>query len=165
MKTVVLILVSAVLGGVTGYLCLALDDRLFDLGRYYTLFWKAHVVLGVFLGTLCSPVAILFLRRKRLQAVVIRMLLYTVPLALVFYFLCGLCRLFGHLSWLSNYYADRVDLLAFPLGYVVVCVLTAFLVPNEPPPAGYCGKCGYDLTGNISGVCPECGTPVDKTTP
>jgi len=25
---------------------------------------------------------------------------------------------------------------------------------------GYCCRCGYDLTGNISGVCPECGKPV-----
>ena len=24
-----------------------------------------------------------------------------------------------------------------------------------------CVACGYDLTGNVSGVCPECGTPVD----
>lgn len=23
-----------------------------------------------------------------------------------------------------------------------------------------CLECGYDLTGNVSGVCPECGTPV-----
>jgi len=23
--------------------------------------------------------------------------------------------------------------------------------------AGYCSACGYDLTGNVSGVCPECG--------
>lgn len=23
-----------------------------------------------------------------------------------------------------------------------------------------CLRCGYDLTGNVSGVCPECGTPV-----
>ncbi|GJM23618.1 MAG: hypothetical protein DHS20C16_00330 [Phycisphaerae bacterium] len=22
-----------------------------------------------------------------------------------------------------------------------------------------CSNCGYDLTGNVSGVCPECGTP------
>lgn len=21
----------------------------------------------------------------------------------------------------------------------------------------YCGRCDYDLTGNVSGVCPECG--------
>jgi hypothetical protein len=24
---------------------------------------------------------------------------------------------------------------------------------------GGCVKCGYDLTGNVSGICPECGTP------
>ncbi len=23
-----------------------------------------------------------------------------------------------------------------------------------------CAQCSYDLTGNVSGVCPECGTPV-----
>ena len=23
---------------------------------------------------------------------------------------------------------------------------------------GLCVQCGYDLTGNVSGVCPECGT-------
>src|SRR5688572_13300102 len=27
---------------------------------------------------------------------------------------------------------------------------------------GLCLKCGYDLTGNLSGVCPECGTPSTK---
>jgi uncharacterized paraquat-inducible protein A len=26
--------------------------------------------------------------------------------------------------------------------------------------AGRCLKCGYDLTKNQSGICPECGTPV-----
>jgi hypothetical protein len=25
--------------------------------------------------------------------------------------------------------------------------------------AGQCAACGYDLTGNVTGVCPECGTP------
>jgi hypothetical protein len=26
---------------------------------------------------------------------------------------------------------------------------------------GLCVKCAYDLTGNVSGVCPECGKPID----
>jgi hypothetical protein len=26
---------------------------------------------------------------------------------------------------------------------------------------GHCRKCRYDLTGNLSGICPECGTPVE----
>ena len=28
---------------------------------------------------------------------------------------------------------------------------------------GLCVKCGYDLTGNVSGVCPECAYPVAET--
>jgi len=33
-------------------------------------------------------------------------------------------------------------------------------------PPGHCPNCGYDLTGNVSGVCPECGMPVaDARTP
>ena len=28
--------------------------------------------------------------------------------------------------------------------------------PFYPP--GHCQNCEYDLTGNVSGVCPECGT-------
>jgi len=27
---------------------------------------------------------------------------------------------------------------------------------------GHCVKCGYDLAGNLSGRCPECGTPTDS---
>ncbi len=25
-----------------------------------------------------------------------------------------------------------------------------------------CAKCSYNLTGNVSGVCPECGTPIER---
>ena len=27
---------------------------------------------------------------------------------------------------------------------------------------GHCQKCGYNLTGNVSGVCPECGEAVGR---
>jgi hypothetical protein len=27
---------------------------------------------------------------------------------------------------------------------------------------GHCECCGYNLTGNVSGICPECGTPVKR---
>jgi len=27
-------------------------------------------------------------------------------------------------------------------------------------PSGHCQKCGYNLTGNTSGVCPECGEKI-----
>ncbi len=31
---------------------------------------------------------------------------------------------------------------------------------QRPVPSGHCRECGYDLTGNVSGVCPECGVEV-----
>lgn len=36
---------------------------------------------------------------------------------------------------------------------------------RHPPRPGTCKRCGYDLTGNVSGRCPECGTPVGATVP
>lgn len=45
--------------------------------------------------------------------------------------------------------------------FLSVCglsVLAAFICPPfRVPRAGLCEGCGYDLTGNTSGVCPECG--------
>lgn len=44
------------------------------------------------------------------------------------------------------------------LPFVLVLLPTAFLWHRDPRPLpGHCRKCGYDLTGNESGVCPECG--------
>jgi len=31
---------------------------------------------------------------------------------------------------------------------------------SKPQAVLACQRCGYDLTGNVSGVCPECGTGV-----
>ena len=45
----------------------------------------------------------------------------------------------------------------------IVMLPTAFLwYRDRRPPPGHCQHCGYDLTGNISGVCPECGTPTAR---
>jgi hypothetical protein len=41
---------------------------------------------------------------------------------------------------------------------VVVAIPTAFLWWRDRRiPRGRCQHCGYDLTGNVSGRCPECG--------
>ena len=48
--------------------------------------------------------------------------------------------------------------------WVVLLILgipTAFLwYRDRRPPKGHCQGCGYNLTGNVSGVCPECGEGV-----
>ncbi len=33
-------------------------------------------------------------------------------------------------------------------------------VERRRTPPGHCESCKYDLTGNTSGICPECGTPI-----
>jgi hypothetical protein len=41
---------------------------------------------------------------------------------------------------------------------VILAIPTALLWWwDRRPPKGHCDQCGYDLTGNVSGVCPECG--------
>jgi len=55
---------------------------------------------------------------------------------------------------------------------ILLCLLLAFYLlplkwltdvlrraPRTRP--GFCARCGYNLTGNTSGVCPECGMKVD----
>lgn len=46
--------------------------------------------------------------------------------------------------------------------YPLFAVLLLLNRERQNPPFA-CRKCAYDLTGNVSGVCPECGMPVDPT--
>ena len=48
--------------------------------------------------------------------------------------------------------------------FLLVTALATFILwgmerirANQRRRRGHCRKCGYDLTGNVSGVCPECG--------
>ena len=49
------------------------------------------------------------------------------------------------------------------------CILLPIAIPtyilwrrDRRKPEGCCQECGYDLTGNESGTCPECGTEVKQ---
>ena len=55
------------------------------------------------------------------------------------------------------YYAIWPGLVA-----LIVPSLILWLVVPRPPPPGFCQSCGYNLTGNVSGRCPECGTKVKR---
>ena len=49
--------------------------------------------------------------------------------------------------------------LIYPLLSVAVPTLLVWRFGRKPVKPGHC-PCGYDLTGNTSGVCPECGVEV-----
>ena len=43
---------------------------------------------------------------------------------------------------------------------IVACLTTFLWYRDRRPPRGHCQACGYSLTGNVSGVCPECGAAI-----
>jgi predicted RNA-binding Zn-ribbon protein involved in translation (DUF1610 family) len=47
------------------------------------------------------------------------------------------------------------------LGGLTAIVVRLLLRPLSKPKPGICASCGYNLTGNVSGVCPECGARVE----
>lgn len=63
------------------------------------------------------------------------------------------------LWWLQERMLIAVGLAA--LGVVVLMLLSFPRIHVPPAPAAHttmCRLCGYNLRGNLSGVCPECGT-------
>ncbi|HEX4792918.1 MAG TPA: hypothetical protein VH370_03945 [Humisphaera sp.] len=63
----------------------------------------------------------------------------------------------------SHRWAVRLPLWA-PAGMALLVTVVFRRRASRRWNAGCCANCGYDLTGNISGVCPECGT-VPASTP
>ena len=54
-----------------------------------------------------------------------------------------------------------------PIG-VLLLVGSTFIIAffyGSREPASSCSACAYNLTGNVSGRCPECGTPIERTIP
>ena len=49
--------------------------------------------------------------------------------------------------------------LVYPFLGIAVPTLLVWWFGPKPPKPGHC-RCGYDLTGNTSGTCPECGIEV-----
>lgn len=65
--------------------------------------------------------------------------------------------LLGLQIWTSDFkiFASTVLTVAVPVAYVRYRESMVVL-------PGFCRKCRYNLTGNVSGRCPECGTDIDE---
>ena len=66
-------------------------------------------------------------------------------------------------------YAGQIHSKGVALPYWIIILLTAIapgfwlraeISRRRRMRTGLCQSCGYNLTGNTSGVCPECGTPL-----
>jgi hypothetical protein len=65
---------------------------------------------------------------------------------------------------LSSQYIDlRLRFVCAPVWFLFALALVPLLYHVTKTwlfrriPPGHCQKCGYNLTGNVSGICPECG--------
>src|ERR1043166_7933927 len=58
------------------------------------------------------------------------------------------------LNW--NVFMDIPFWAIFATGALITIALFRL---DRPPKPGHCPSCNYNLTGNTSGICPECGTP------
>jgi len=72
-------------------------------------------------------------------------------------------------GWPEARFVAGFNLIVVPLWmlFVLIGVPTAWLWwrDRRRVPAGGCAACGYDLTGNVSGRCPECGALREVGTP
>jgi len=60
--------------------------------------------------------------------------------------------------WLATSEKSRSYVIVPLYPLALVAALTTILCWHHIPP-GHCQKCGYNLTGNVSGICSECGKP------
>ncbi len=110
--------------------------------------------VGTVIGAACSALVIPLLWRKPGRAVLTWLILIVGPVVMLTALVA--CEL-----------RDRTDneLTILSGGPVCASILTAlvlrFALPDLPRP-GHCSRCGYNLTGNESGTCPECGTEVER---
>ncbi|MCH7813714.1 MAG: hypothetical protein IID40_06800 [Planctomycetes bacterium] len=63
-------------------------------------------------------------------------------------------------AWPDAVFTLLCDLTVSALVALPGVVVAVLIARRRPYPRGHCRRCGYDLTGNESGLCPECGKAV-----
>ncbi len=70
----------------------------------------------------------------------------------------------GPIIWLPEFKLPlQPNMVVFSFLIPMWCIAPCVLIPTfliwrkDRIPEGHCQNCGYNLTGNVSGKCPECG--------
>lgn len=71
--------------------------------------------------------------------------------SLVFVVLAGLAQ-----GYISSFWPLMLVIGTW-WGTLIAILVGIFFQRAPKPQAGHCATCDYNLTGNVSGVCPECG--------
>ncbi len=75
---------------------------------------------------------------------------------------------FQYFFHINGYYPAYIAPLRYSTTGAMIVALIAIpasmlLYPlPRTPDSNHCARCGYNLTGNVTGVCPECGTTTDS---
>jgi hypothetical protein len=64
--------------------------------------------------------------------------------------------------WMVFFEAPLWGIVLLCMPYPILVLLRGPLRRRERRRRGWCVKCGYDLRGNVSGICPECSHPVPE---
>jgi len=84
---------------------------------------------------------------------------YTIIATIIVVFSWLLGEILAHGAHRSPNIGDVVSLMGLPVGLLVL--VRGLLANRRWPPPGHCHKCGYNLFGNVSGICPECGSAIN----
>ncbi len=81
----------------------------------------------------------------------------------------------GPIRWWPRFitYTPRIQqsISAFRVFIPLWCIAPFVFIPtfllwrrDHRYPDGHCRNCGYNLTGNVTGICSECGQPITQAT-
>ena len=138
----------------------AITRALFAIGAVWVGFlWTAWAIeypprddiMALYAGVLLAP-AYLLVAIRRGQGIGLRIFVASALTLLILEGITGPVRYFDFLA---------VYILLPPLAAIAAKAIIWRL--KQPSAPGHCETCRYDLTGNISGVCPECGTAIKRS--
>lgn len=123
--------------------------------------WAEHIVASLIVAVFLSPIAAFAYGCAKARSCPSWPGRWRI-VVVVFY--SGCCLLVPYLTFYTQY--GLLAWLAFPVVGLIAPVFAVVFVLNandiaKASQVNLCRYCEYDLTGNVSGICPECGEQVE----